>query len=301
MKFADLTLDQKQEICNRYTTGEIMSEIAPDFQVSVRTIGDWLKRLGIVTRRKPPTREDIDVMKNHYLTGESLYSLARRFPYSRKAIGSYLSSEIQLRDKITTLRKYRIDETYFDNIDSERKAYWLGFIYADGYCMNDFVVQLAVLDVNHLYALRQDLNSTHPIKKTPDNQVRLYISNRHLSQALERFPITPKSEITFPLIPSTLHRHFIRGYMDGDGGFYSYKRIRAIFCITTANPVFLHQVELILMANCGLGPTLRPTSHNSYEIRWSAQNDVSRVYDYLYRSANIWMPRKRKQVEWLFD
>ena len=30
-------------------------------------------------------------------------------------------------------KKYNVDENYFSIIDNEYKAYWLGFLYADGY------------------------------------------------------------------------------------------------------------------------------------------------------------------------
>jgi hypothetical protein len=33
------------------------------------------------------------------------------------------------RDKIIPNKKYTVDETYFQNIDTQDKAYWLGFLY----------------------------------------------------------------------------------------------------------------------------------------------------------------------------
>jgi hypothetical protein len=32
-----------------------------------------------------------------------------------------------------TKQKYKINEDFFQEIDTEEKAYWLGFLYADGY------------------------------------------------------------------------------------------------------------------------------------------------------------------------
>ena len=31
------------------------------------------------------------------------------------------------------MSEYNYNEKYFETIDSEHKAYWLGFLYADGY------------------------------------------------------------------------------------------------------------------------------------------------------------------------
>ena len=36
------------------------------------------------------------------------------------------------------MKKYNFDEHYFDVIDCQEKAYWLGFICADGYIGKDF-------------------------------------------------------------------------------------------------------------------------------------------------------------------
>ena len=50
-----------------------------------------------------------------------------------------------------TRRKYQVNEFFFDEIDSEEKAYWLGFIYADGYVNtngNKFGINLSLKDIS---------------------------------------------------------------------------------------------------------------------------------------------------------
>ena len=55
-----------------------------------------------------------------------------------------------------------INEHIFDTIDTEEKAYWLGFMYADG-CIyskeNRIELSLQDLDVNHLYKFAKFLDS----------------------------------------------------------------------------------------------------------------------------------------------
>jgi len=303
MKFTELTQGQKDAISTRYQAGELLREIAPAFDVSDRTIGDWLRRLGIQARRHAPSETEIEQMAKRYQAGESAYSLAKDFSYCQWTIAKYIQqSGVRMRNKIDTLRKYHVNASFFDVIDSESKAYWLGFIFADGYCREDLVIQLAKKDGQHLQRFLKDLDSNHPLKPTPRDQIRLYISNSYLSKALRRFPITPKSTLKYPDIPIELDRHFIRGYMDGDGGFYSYPCIQAMFSITTNNPTFLSQIQRILVANCAATDRPpRPTSHNSYELRWSRFEEVKRIFDYLYSDATVWLPRKRERMESVFD
>lgn len=304
MKFAELTQEHKEAISIRYQTGETLREIAPTFGVADRTIGDWLKRLGIQARhRHPPSEIEIEQMVKRYQAGESVYSLGKDFPYCQLTMRNHIrQSGVKMRSKIDTLRKYHINASFFDVIDTELKAYWLGFIFADGYCRDALVVQLAIKDKQHLQGLREALSSNHPLKIKSHDQVALYISNSHLSKALRRFPITPKSALKYPSLPIELDRHFIRGYMDGDGGFYSYPCIQAMFSITTNNPTFLSQIQRVLVANCAATDRPpRPTSHNSYELRWSRFEEVKRIFDFLYSNATVWLPRKRERMKSVFD
>lgn len=43
---------------------------------------------------------------------------------------------VKTRNLSDSHRQYNIDENYFDTINTEEKAYWLGFIYADGFITN---------------------------------------------------------------------------------------------------------------------------------------------------------------------
>ena len=44
---------------------------------------------------------------------------------------------IKTRSLSDSHKVYYLNENYFEKIDTEEKAYWLGFIYADGYITGD--------------------------------------------------------------------------------------------------------------------------------------------------------------------
>ena len=57
--------------------------------------------------------------------------------------------------------KYNFSESIFQTIDSPEKAYWLGFLYADGYNSYKGIVSLCLNeeDVDHLEKFKKILNA----------------------------------------------------------------------------------------------------------------------------------------------
>lgn len=129
-------------------------------------------------------------------------------------------------------KKYTFNEKYFDVIDSEDKAYWIGFLWGD--CYNninrrDFKLALSSKDIVHLEKFKQVLQSTHPIKEYKTNskftksgkEARFYICNYHFSYILEnKYGIKP-NRTDFSLIknnvPINYYKDVVRGLIDSDG------------------------------------------------------------------------------------
>lgn len=65
-------------------------------------------------------------------------------------------------------RKYKVNAHYFAKIDSEEKAYWIGFITADGTIvrtrkMGALAIGLAYSDTSHLIKFKKDIGSEHKL------------------------------------------------------------------------------------------------------------------------------------------
>ena len=70
------------------------------------------------------------------------------------------------------LNSYSFDEHVFDSIDTEEKAYWLGFIFADGYISSSplkeqnkkyiFEICLALIDTGHLFKFYSFIKTEKP-------------------------------------------------------------------------------------------------------------------------------------------
>ena len=119
--------------------------------------------------------------------------------------------------KENTIYKFREDA--FENIDSEEKAYWLGFLWADGYCKSGIDIELT--DEDHIIKLKEFLKINNKIIQRNRNNsttFRLNCNSKKLANDLVALGFDLKdNRINIPNIKDELLRHFIRGYFDGDG------------------------------------------------------------------------------------
>lgn len=119
--------------------------------------------------------------------------------------------------------KYTLDYGYFDDIDTPDKAYWLGFITADGCVHTDsgrwlLAIELKDIDADHLAVFIKCFNSNHPLHFSR-GFVSVRISSKQIVESLARVGVGPrKSGVVEPWTgPDHLMRHYWRGMVDGDG------------------------------------------------------------------------------------
>ena len=126
-----------------------------------------------------------------------------------------------------TRARYSLNENYFQDLNAE-KAYWLGFIWADG-CVYQrknrpskvFHLVQHNKDQYHLQDFLNCLKSTHPIADRKDSTCVITISNQKLIQDIESYGIHPRKSFDDEAIVCNIiadNRYdFVRGLLDGDG------------------------------------------------------------------------------------
>lgn len=125
-------------------------------------------------------------------------------------------------------RKHYFNEKYFDSIDSEEKAYWLGFFYADGnVCGTKFTCALKADDASHLQRFLYDIQANDvELKYNTTNlntiSVGFYLCSAYLVCRLKELGFVERktyvnSDYIFTQIPDSFKVDFIRGYWDGNG------------------------------------------------------------------------------------
>lgn len=115
--------------------------------------------------------------------------------------------------------KHKVDENFFD-VWSRQMAYILGFTFADG---NIYKTTLAwdvqKRDKDILDKISKAVSSTYPISLHRNASFRLRIHNQMFVQSAIKRGLLPKKNMRniLPVIPSEFLRHFVRGYLEGDG------------------------------------------------------------------------------------
>jgi len=234
-----------------------------------------------------------DVIKD-YLEGLSLEKLANKYGVSLFIISRVLKNNKIYQRRIT--KKYNFDENYFSNIDSEEKAYFLGYLFADGnnnikekkVTLHLHKKDLVILDK---FALLLKLQS--PIKITNKGHIVLLINSPKISQDLYNLGCTNQKTFTlkFPdTLPNNLIHHFIRGYFDGDGCIcYSDTKLH-FNLVSTEN--FITEVQKLFINIIGLNKTKIVKNGKVYILRYSGNINCWKIMNYLYQDSNIFLERK---------
>ncbi len=206
------------------------------------------------------------------------------------------------------MKRYTCDETYFDTIDTEAKAYWLGLIASDGY-VTDVRNRLEIglsgeSDRCLLERLKEDIGYTGPIaSKQPayrgsKRHNTLGIASKRLVDALAQHGVVPRKSLILAFNGSLrpdLVRHYARGYFDGDGSA-SAKRSGDFLLSVTSSLRFVTEladyVQKTLDLHCHIERFAAPKNPQSAALKIGG-NFVSLIFlDWLYRDATIYLPRK---------
>jgi len=164
----------------------------------------------------------MDHIVNSYKSGKSMSEISKLYKISRQSISKILKiNNIQIINK--RRRIYNPNHSFFSNINSESKAYMLGFIFADGSIyQNRIRIELSSKDKHILEIFSNEiykLNLVKDFNKNNKSYCLLDIHSEQIKEDLKKYScISNKSKIlTFPNINQNLHNHFIRGLIDGDG------------------------------------------------------------------------------------
>lgn len=190
----------------------------------------------------------------------------------------------------------------FKIIDNEYKAYWLGFLYADGNIgskEDKIELSLAEKDIKHIEKFRDFIGINNKISyRQKTKAYRFSFRSQNCKEDLIDKGCFPKKSLSlkFPReeqVPSYLIRHFIRGYFDGDGWFCNTENgCLQIGLIGTEDFLksFLHLMRGKINVNNKIFNVHRENGAKRYVF--SKEQDIKTFLNYIYKNSNIYLDRK---------
>lgn len=168
-------------------------------------------------------------------SGKSLEYITKTFGGSPECLSKRLKKKGYII--INKQNERGTKHSLFKNIDSEEKAYWLGFLFADGNVhstTNQITICLKIADYSHLEKFKKFIGANNRIYiNDKTKSCRYQFFSKEMKLDLINLGCIPKKSLTleFPTkIPKHLITYFIRGYFDGDGCLTYYKKSKSKIC-----------------------------------------------------------------------
>ena len=245
------------------------------------------------------TSNGLNKLKELYKAGNSQIKIANIFNVSEDTIRKWMKeNNISIRN-----RKYKIDEKYFLNLDTPEKAYWIGFLSADGYVTDlrgEIQLELQKSDREHLIKFEKAISCNAPIKEIYCGEhkeflhYRFYIRCINMVRTLNYYGITQNKSLNFypRNIPKELIKYWILGYIDGDGCIFQAKnRIKISF---TGTEKTLNFIKKYFKSNNII--TLEHRCNNTY--RFTLEVNISEKFLKDIRYNELPFVLKRKQMRY---
>jgi hypothetical protein len=250
----------------------------------------------------------------------SLTKIAEREGTSRQTLAKYFK---QLGVEIVNKQnKLKFDNTVFDSIDTEEKAYWLGFIFADGTISSSpletgkkpkYTMELSLKadDFHHLEKFNTFMKYEKNGVKIQDvkcgkvicKRCRWIITDKHLWETLNSYGCTPRKSLIlkFPdeniFKSKDLIRHFIRGYFDGDGCFSQIVHHIIVSPLVSflGTKEFLDKISEYSQIKSSYRHDRRHTEF-TWILAYHKESGI-KLINYLYNNCTIFLDRKYKLYE----
>ena len=316
-------MDRLNLIRNKIWTNEEERYLKDNFMnMTHKEIGDVLGRTEQAVRAKcfdlslykkdiPWSDYELDFLKKNYkeMTNKEISKVLNR-----------TENAIHLQGSRMGMKKYpyTCDYHYFDDIDTEDKAYWLGFLTADGWInKNDksntgtVGIELQYGDIEHLKKFNKSINGNYQItdrwrscslSKDKDKKhhmcvIRVFSSVMYNSLSKLGFDNDKSYSFKIPKIKDDLIRHYIRGYFDGDGCLCFTNKSFAVSFITASKFFNDGLLELLRLKGFNINESSYVNEFGTIMYNPSIDRIKDKIgfLNWIYKDSNIYLDRKYKK------
>jgi hypothetical protein len=300
------TKENIEQILSDYANGLTMKQLHSKYKVCAAAVKKWTIEHNVYKVKRNSISEGVlSKATNDYINGMLMKEVETKYSITCPVIYKYMK---QKGIKYTNEhgRRHTVNKEFFNIIDTERKAYWLGFIMADG-CItkvsqtdknpNRFSFNVSSKDIEHLKTFNSDIESTYKITEiipkgtySENPMCRLSINSIEFVANLMKHGIcerkTGKEHIPSS-VPEDLVCHFIRGFLDGDG----FITLKGYIGFCGPKGILEQIIKLFPSLNYSLKKETRKECDIWYLV-YSGKNSRDTLSSYLYKSASVYLHRK---------
>ena len=306
----DEPLYKNKKLLQNKLNNKSIDEISEELKVDISTIKRWIKKFDLELNKEKPL----------YQNKEWLIEKANQFNTIKEIADKYNLNEYTLscwyrkfNIKLNHSKNTDFNENYFNKINCENKAYFLGFLMADG-CMNKDLNTISLgLKLEDEYMLKKLLSELNYKKKityakSGFNKDAAYIQIHSIKMCKDLIYLGispkksgkeyfPKDEIEYKFI-----KDFIRGFLDGDGWITNYINEDKYYNVQTG---FVSMSINILIGikefikkeiNIEGNINKRKDRDNLYDLIFYS-NNAKQFLDYIYKDSNIFLIRKKEKYD----
>lgn len=249
-------------------------------------------------------KEIVEKIINQYKDGIGSSKISKMFGYTKRKIVNVLREN---NIKIIGTKRYNVNDNFFEVINNEENAYWLGFLFADGYVRfrngkyGEVNLKLQFKDHNHVELFKKTINSNNPIKDSINNkghkETSLSLYSTKMATDLTKLGCVENKTklIRVPTIPNELMRHFIRGYFDGDGCISQGSKTGTMeFYVSSGSIEFLNDLSSIFNDIRITKQDFRENNSKTIMLKICRVNDMKKLYHYFYDDSKFYLGRKKE-------
>lgn len=311
--------DEKEVILKMFDEGYNTVDIAKKLERNDCTIGRFLKKNGLKAgyTKNGILKSDVEDICSLYEQGKSAKEIMSKYADKIKCENTVINivtrNGIQARPRGTHVE---FDVNYFEKIDSEEKAYFLGLFLTDGNVhkmkrnTDQYRIQID-LKYQDEYIIKRFKDAIHSnnqvshYNKNGRNEAIFAIHSTKMANDLRAYGIyenkTFDAELCYK-VPYELFKHYIRGIFDGDGTVYVRNNKKQQFAFG-----FYGTHKLVQQVQEYLNEQIGMTKNSIYDketvsfILNSKKQDVINFYKFIYSDASIYLTRKKQVFENYFQ
>lgn len=251
-------------------------------------------------------------LKQEYLNGNSITKIRKRHKICETRLSEFLKKEGIFRGN--TQNERGTDQTIFEKIDTVEKAYWLGFLYADGAIhskKNIIAITLKPSDINHLKKFKTLVKANNKILLDDISCEYAFSSKKVKQDLIDKGCFCKKSLILkFPTkeqVPDEFVIDFIRGYFDGDGSLTYKKQFNQLNHVKTVigykptisilgTESMLNGIQSYFNTNKKIYHK-KGTHENVKILIYEGKNAINFLKKIYYKDCNTYLDRKMKRYQ----